>query len=469
MASPSAAPKKRRRRSKRASPKSGAPSGDGTETGGSGSQSSTHGGCCAGAAHNVAAIAAAVFELIKPEIIQLAAGRTTAPAPDEAEGLLEDIGTVVKEQLDASAGRQASDGRLETMAATIVTDVRTTVSAALKDFRDNTPVSQMSENQLRRKLNKAIPTKKIRDLHGEVLNRCLLAIINEKEESNPLTINIPALSRQLKTYANDEFSKVSIAILHRIYIANSKLIESKQPFVLRGKNKIVLDALDTVDEVAEKVVRNAFHDGRCKTRKLFYMLFAYYLMRLGASMKLANDNATEPAAGMEEGSPFFAIKLTRQASCSGMLPEHGSPAPESNLDAPADSPLSGVHEVLSDACLYDIALKLLAAIVRSPFTFDGAVVTGVARTLRRILVSPDRRWLRMCLKDAEETKESGAWALLLPRKDGRKDMDVIVQQLSSSESHAITRKAAREGPSAGATTPGDAGSPPPRQATPDLL
>jgi len=219
-------------------------------------------------------------------------------------------------------------------------------------------------------------------------------LIQDKDDGDTLTTSFPPMAQMLDTVANNRFKIVVLGIIARMWKANGTISIEKQKHILKGKTGLVLKTIDSVDVAAEKQVRSSLTDPRCRTREIFYRLFAYYLFLAWASMNLKYPDEDEPAVGEAAGSKVFSASRSLRATCSGLLPVGDTPAPEHTLDEPPGSPLAGVHDVTRDACLYDIVLQMRFAIYGGQFDFDPAAVCSGAETLRTSCCRPTARGLR---------------------------------------------------------------------------
>jgi len=73
-------------------------------------------------------------------------------------------------------------------------------------------------------------------------------------------------------------------------------------------------------------------------------------------------------------------------------------------------------------------------VVRTPHKFDNRAVFSFAMTLRGLLVSPDRAWLTEPHREAEEGVSTGDRTLLMPRTDGRQEVDLTAPRPTAAES-----------------------------------
>lgn len=361
-------------------------------------------------------------------------GRTQARGVGDEETM---VRAVVREELDAFAERQEPTQR--TRDESHVVAVSGAMEAAVKRCLAEKPVELMSDEEVRKAVMVAIPTKTVRQNHGPVLNEAMkMFILDARFKDDALTMSFPASSALLETDVNEAFTKIVLAILQRIYKANGELAADKQPTIIRGKLAVVPDATDRADRAAMTQVRGALHDPRSRTRKHIFNIFLVYLMLPDASVELVNPDAPMPDPEEGADAPFFMVRLRVMASCSGVLPlDSGACTVPNKNDAPAGSPLSGGHMVERLASFYAMAASILVRLVREPHQFDKAVISHVAVTLRAIALSPDGRWKTMVHKDAEEQQTTGAWALLLPREHVRKEVETDVRTLSEKEKESI--------------------------------
>ena len=346
--------------------------------------------------------------------------------------------TVFTEELNAFAQRQPS-------AAVVKADLVKSVTSAVVHVLRTTPQvrspDQMNKEELHDALNKALETKLLRDQHPKVLNRRTIAVgADPLTKKDVLTISFPAASKTRATYSNEQFSKIVKVIVHEVYERNALIQVEKRPTVFRNKTRLLVRHMDRIDRAADAVTRNALHDGRSETRKLFWKLFAVYLSRPGASMQLSKPDAVAPTLGAGTNSDYFAVLCKIRATTTGEVPDDDGTA-----ELESEDPLDGVHVVVRSACLYVIAELFLQAIVRATHPFDAEAVNSVACNLRDILLDTDRSWTTMSLKAAELLPGSCAWALLCPLKDGRDALEKEVQTLLPTERQAVMAQAAHRG------------------------
>jgi len=339
---------------------------------------------------------------------------------------------------------------LESLEKKVVDGVVEAINRSFKKHLEEKPVSRMTDEEVRKAVLDAVTTAAIRSNHGPVLNNVMKMLSQDKDDGDTLTTSFPPVAQMLDTVANDRFKMVVLGIIERMWNASGTIPIEKQKHILKGKTGLVIKTIDRVDVAAEKQVRSSLTDPRCKACKIFYRLFAYYLIHAWASMNLKYPDEDDPAVGEAAGSNFFSATQSLRATCSGLLPVGDTPAPKHKLNAPPGSPLAGVHDVTRNACLYDIVLQMLYAIVGGKFDFDPAAVCSGAKTLRTLLLSPDRSWIEKPMKDAEEEKGPCVWTLMLPRSDGRADLDTAVQMLKPAEQREIKARSAPVG-SAGGT------------------
>lgn len=185
--------------------------------------------------------------------------------------------------------------------------------------------------------------------------------------------------------------------MHKLYEQNAAKPEDQRPPVLRKKERLLVHDMDLVDELIIAAARVALHDGRSEARKLFFRLFAFFLMTSEAHMEMEEPTAQAPPSGARAAAPYYAVKISLRASANGVVEDRES-----------------THVIKRVACLYVIAAQILQGIVMQPYPFDDAVVDAFARNLRYILVSDDRTWTTTPMKEAEAVTGPGSWALLLP-------------------------------------------------------
>lgn len=375
------------------------------------------------------------------------AGSAAASVPDQApggtsssaEGILseEAVRALVREELDAFAERRHP--REDKRDKELVTSVAGAMESAIKKCLSEKPIELMSDDEVRKAMMVAIPTKTVRQHHGPVLNGAMKMLMSDPRYMNDtLTMSFPATSQLLDTHVNEAFFKIIMGVLQRIYKANAELPKNQQPHVIRGKASVVPDATDRADRAAMTQVRGGMHDPRSRSRKYIWAMFAIFLMLQDAGMELVFPDAPKPASDKGEGADYFAVRTRITASCSGVLPlAPDAPTVPNVNEAPAGSPLAGCHVVERPAHLYTIAAAILVRIVRETYTFDKEVVFHGAETLRGWLVSGNVAWKRMSHKDAEEQQQTGAWALLLPREHVRREVEIDVRTLQEKEKEAI--------------------------------
>lgn len=350
-----------------------------------------------------------------------------------------DMRLIVREELDAFGERRAPG--LVARQAETVKAVTEAVQQSVVQCLQEKPVDMMTDDEIHKAVLAALPTKTIRKHHGPVLNQSIHMFMEDaRYEGDALTTSFPPSSPLLETLVNEGFMKIVLGIVERIYNANAELSAENQPHVFKGKDHVMPDSLDRVDRAVVNVTRNGLHDPRCKTRRLVVVLFMYYMLNNAGSMKLSQPDAVKPAPTEGADSPYFAVQMKLLASCSGLLPVGDVPAAVHSADPPANSPLAGVHEVVREANLYDIARAVLAKLVREPHVFDPEVEFSIAVTLRTIMLEPDTSWTKMDHKYAEEIQGTGTWALLLPRVDVRADASQMVQTLTTKEKDDIMAK-----------------------------
>jgi len=391
----------------------------------------------------------------------LPGGTSTNPtdATEWVASLPADIWVAMKERLDAFGERLK---KVEDMAKSVIKGVTQSVCDLLHKQLAEPPVSLMTDRELHVALKKAFPTAQIRKDHALVLEKLmLLHVDNPNDADDILTVSLPPASQLLDTFANENFKMICIAVQERLLIANASKPMEKQPHVVRGKTGVDTREMDKVDYATDTLIRGKFHDPRCVARKLFYVLFAYYLVSATATMQLTYPEAEKPTVEDATGSDFFSVTRTLQASCSGLLPDGEKPAAAHKHDAEPGSPLVGIHSVSRKDDLLEVAAKLLAAVVRSSHTFQPRVLLSTGCILRNLLVSTDRAWLTMPHKDAEEVQEPGVWTLMTPRPDARLEQDLAAQQLTAPERNSIIsahRALAASVAAAAATTAPDSGA-----------
>ena len=367
----------------------------------------------------------------------LPGGTSTNPtdATEWGESLPADIRVDMKERLDAFGERLK---KVEDMAESVIKGVTQPVGDLLHKQLAEPPVSLISDHELHAALKRAFPTTQIRKDHALVLEKLMLSHEdNPNDADDILTVSFPPASQLLDTFANENFKMICIAVQERLLIANASKPMEKQPHVVRGKTGVDTRAMDKVDYATDTFIRGKFHDPLCVARKLFYVLFAYYLLSATATMQLTYPEAEKPTVEDATGSDFFSVTKTLQASCSGLLPDGEKPAAAHKHDAEPGSLLVCIHSVSRKDDLLEVAAKLLAAVVRSSHTFQPKVLLSTACILRSLLVSTDRAWLTMRHKDAEEVKEPGVWTLRMPRPDARLEQDLVAQRLTAPERNAI--------------------------------
>jgi len=366
----------------------------------------------------------------------LPGGTSTNPTDATKWGasLPADIRVAMKERLHAFGERLK---KVEDMAESVIKGVTQSVGDLLHKQLAEPPVSLMTDHGLHVALKKAFPTAQIRKDHALVLEKLmLLHVDNPNDADDILTVSFPPASQLLDTFANENFKMICIAVQERLLIANARKPMEKQPHVVRGKTGVDTRAMDKVDYATDTLIRGKFHDPRCVARKLFYVLFAYYLLSSTATMQQTYPDA-EKRTVEATGSDFFSVTKTLQASCSGLLPDGEKHAAAHKHDAEPGSSLVGIHSVSRKDDLLEVAAKLLAAVVRSSHTFQPKVLLSTACILRNLLVSTDRAWLTMPHKDAEEFKEPGVWTLMMPRPDERLEKDLVAQRLTAPERNAF--------------------------------
>ena len=409
-------------------------------------------------------IASAVHALLKPDLERLCAaagarpvatstnanvagaGRSAAALPGGTSinptdatkwgaSLPADIRVPMKERLDAFEERIK---KVDDLAESVIKGVTQSVGDLLHKQPAEPPVSLMTDRELHVALKKAFPTAQIRKDHALVQEKLMLSPVdNPNDAGDILTVSFPPASQLLDTFSNENFKMICIAVQERLLIANASKPMEKQPHVARGKTGVDTRAMDKVDYATDTLIRGKFHDPRCVSRKLFYVLFAYYLLSATETMQLTYPDAEKQTVEDATGSDFFSVTKTLQASCSGLLPDGEKPAAARKHEAKPVSPLVGIHSVSRKDDLLEVAAKLLAAVVRSSHTFQPKVFLSTACILRNLLVSTDRAWMTMPHKDAEEVKEPGDWTLMMPRPDAWLEQDLVAQRLTAPERNAI--------------------------------
>lgn len=352
---------------------------------------------------------------------------------------MESVRVTVREELNAFEERRQP--ALAQQQKDTIEKISETVGAAVRMCFKEKPVELMTDEELQKAVVSALPTRTVRQHHGPVLNESITMFMeDERYKGDALTASFPPSSSLLDTLVNEGFTKIILGIVERVYNANGDPPDEKQPHVFKGKANIVPNALDRVDRTVINLVRNVLHDPRCKTRRLLTVLFFYYLLDNSGSIKLVRPDEPKPASTSGAGAMYFAVEMDVQATCSGLLPVGDAPAPQHKDDAPAGSPLEGVHQVKREAHLYKLAETTLQKLVREAYKFDPEVIFSVADTLRTIMLDPDVSWKTMDHKDADEIVHTGAWALLLPSGEVRADAKQLVQTLTSKEKDAIQAK-----------------------------
>lgn len=344
--------------------------------------------------------------------------RNTTELLDPAGPLAGHLRCLVREELDAHMERQP---QIDDIVAGVTKDIRAAVIHAIK----TTPLSRSTDQMTKAEVSAAVATavgyKKIRELLPEVLSRRILAISQDDSELHDVTtISFPAASKKRKSYANAEFDKVIKSLVHKLYEQNALKSPDERPPILRNKERLLVHDMDLVDDLILAAARVALHDGRSEARKLFYRLFAFFLMTPGATMKLEQSDADAPAVGAGASSTYFSVIASLRASANGEL---------------TDDDCTKV--VKRNVCLYDVAAQLLQSIVLQPYPFDPAVVDAVARNLRHILSEGDHSWTNTSMKESEAVAGSGSWGLLLPMLDCRVSLSTEVQTLTPSEKYLL--------------------------------
>lgn len=325
---------------------------------------------------------------------------------------------LVREELDAFAERQP---KMDATLAGVKADVREAVVNAIKTTPAARSADQMTKAEVCAAIGTAVGYKKLRDLLPEVLSRRVVAIAKDDSDLHDVTtISFPAASKKRKSYANTEFDKIVKSLVHKLYEQNAMKPEEQRPPVLRKKVRLLVHDMDMVDELITAAARVALHDGRSEARKLFFRLFAFFLMTPDACMELQEPGAAEPPPGARASAPYYAVGMCLRASANGVVGDG-----------------EGTHVIKRVACLYDIAAQILQGIVMQPYPFDDAVVDAFARNLRHMLTSDDRTWTTTPMKEAEAVTGPGSWALLLPMLDCRVSLSKEVQTLKPSEKYLL--------------------------------
>jgi len=235
----------------------------------------------------------------------------------------------------------------------------------------------------------------------------------------------------LQTFPNINFQRLRFWVAERLLQASARRPLQQQPHVFRGNSGVDPEAMDRVDHATDRIIRGTFHDPRCWARKLFYILFAYFLIRESTAMELSDPEAAKPSAHDGADADYFSVTSTLTAACLECIAIGDLPAPEHKTDAEPGSALAGDHT---------IALRILQAVVRTAHKFDNRAVLSFVMTLRGLLVSPDRAWLTKPHREAEKGVSPGEWTLLMPRTDGRQDLDLTAQRLTAAEKDVILTK-----------------------------
>lgn len=353
------------------------------------------------------------------ERLEAVVERKIADIVDPAGAMASMVRCLVREELDASAERRP---QVDNVLGNVVKEVRDTVVQAIRTTPQMRTADQMTKTEVNAAISTAVGYKKIRDLLPEVLSRRITAIF--KDDASDIrdvsTISFPAASKKRKSYANIEFDKVVKSLVHKLYEQNALKPKNERHAVLRNKERLLLHDMDMVDDLICAAARVALHDGRSEARKLFFRLFAFFLMTPHASMELEHPEANPPSTGAGASSAYYAVVTRLRASEDG------------DVGAEAET-----HDIKRTACLHDVAAQLLQAIVLQPYPFDAAVVDAVASNLRGVVTSADRSWTKMSMKDAEAASGPGSWGLMLPMMDCRKTLAVEVQTLKPSEKYAL--------------------------------
>lgn len=170
-----------------------------------------------------------------------------------------------------------------------------------------------------------------------------------------LTIFCPPAARNHKTYANTEFEMVIMSLLDKVYKQNVQLPKEERPFILQAKKQLDVNGIDVLDDALLGIGRTALHKGHSDARKLFFKLFALYVMIIGASMQLEAPNAPAPVMGAGKNNAYFSVVQKIRASETGQVSRQAS---------------SSVHLATRHAWLYGIAAMLSQAMVLRPYTFS---------------------------------------------------------------------------------------------------
>ena len=405
------------------------------------------------------AIARATLAAMKPDLEEMfararvAAAAVDASAASSGGGLaapaaleaatngtsVEDVETAVKGCFHAFEERIV---KLEKMGDTVIGVLTKYFDTSLKKFLHERPVTQMTDSELIKALKKAFPTPTIRKKHADVLNNMMLSFIEDmpNDQGNTVTVSFPPASILLQTFPNVNFKRLCLCVAERLLQTSSRRPLQQQPHVVRGKSGVDPEAMDRVDHATDTIIRGTFHDPRCWARKIFYILFAYFLIKESTAMELTDPEAAKPSAHDGADADYFAVTSTLTATCSGYIAVGDLPAPEHKTDAEPGSALAGEHTITRTDNLHNIALRILQAVVRTAYKFDNRAVFSFAMKLRGLLVSPDRAWLTKPHREAEEGVAPGEWTLLMPRTDGRKELDLTAQRLTAAEKDVILTK-----------------------------
>lgn len=196
-----------------------------------------------------------------------------------AESILSEdaVRALVREELDAFAERrQPRDDKQENG---LVTSVAGAMEGAIEKCLSEKPIELMSDDEVRKAMKVAIPTKTVRQHHGPVFDGAIKMLMTDPRYVNDTpTMSFPATSQLLDTHVNEAIFKIIMGVLQRIYKSNSELPKNKQPHVNRSKASIVPDATDLADRAAMKQVRGGMQDPRSRTRKYIWAMFAIFSM-----------------------------------------------------------------------------------------------------------------------------------------------------------------------------------------------
>jgi len=361
-------------------------------------------------------------------------GGLAAPVALEAPAngtSVEDVETAVKGCFHAFEERIV---KLEKMGGTVIGELTKHFDASLKKFLHERPVTQMTDNELITALKQAFLTPAIRKEHDHVLTNMMLSFIEDvpNDQGDTVTVSFPPASILLKTFPYVNFKRLCLCVAKRLLQASARRPRQQQPHVVRGISGVYPEAMDRVDRVTDTIIRGTFHDPRCWARKLFYILFAYFLIKELAAMELTDPEAAKPSAHDGADAYYFSVTSTLTATCWRYTAVGFLPAPVQKTDAEPASALAGKHTITRTDNLHNNALRILQAVVRTAHKFDNRAVFSFAMPLRGLLVSADRTWLTKPHREAEEGVSPGNWTLLMPRTDGRQDLDLTAQRLTAA-------------------------------------